>query len=137
MLFKFGKASAQRLDELHFDLQLVAREALAMGLMDFTITEGHRGEELQTKYFNEGKSRVQYPDGKHNKLPAEAFDGVPWIKDHISYNKAHCCVLAGIILTCAKKLGVGLRWGGNWDMDEEPVTDQDFQDLVHFELMGG
>jgi peptidoglycan L-alanyl-D-glutamate endopeptidase CwlK len=31
-------------------------------------------------------------------------------------------------------LGVKLRWGGNWDRDGEPVTDQDFQDLVHFEL---
>jgi len=32
-----------------------------------------------------------------------------------------------------KMLEVDLRWGGNWDMDGEPITDQDFQDLVHFE----
>jgi len=136
---KFGNTSEFNLSTVHFDLQLVAREALAMGLMDFSITEGHRGKELQNEYYNADppKSRVKFPDGKHNKIPAEAFDAVPWIKDHISYNKAHCCVLAGIILTCAKKLGVGMRWGGNWDMDTEPVTDQDFQDLVHFELIGG
>ena len=85
MQHKFGKTSEINLNTLHFSLQLVAREALAMGLMDFSITEGHRGEELQNKYYNEGKSRVQYPHGKHNQIPAEAFDGVPWIKDHISY----------------------------------------------------
>ena len=45
----------------------------------------------------------------------------------------HCCVLAGIILTCAVKRGIKIRWGGNWDMDSEPITDQDFQDLVHYE----
>lgn len=33
------------------------------------------------------------------------------------------------------KLGIDIRWGGNWDMDGEPVTDQNFQDLVHFELV--
>jgi hypothetical protein len=32
-------------------------------------------------------------------------------------------------------VGVMIRWGGNWDMDGEPITDQDFQDLVHFELI--
>jgi len=36
-------------------------------------------------------------------------------------------------LSVGKMLEVDLRWGGNWDMDGEPITDQDFQDLVHFE----
>lgn len=134
---KFSEASARRLLTCHLDLQRLAREALAMGLIDFTITEGHRDMETQNRYYDQGKSRVKYPDGKHNKKPSRAFDAVPWIKDHISYNHLHCCVLAGIILTCAKKLGIDVRWGGNWDMDSEPITDQDFQDLVHFELIGG
>ena len=66
---KFGKTSEYNLNTLHFALQLVAREALAMGLMDFSITEGHRDKELQNKYYDEGKSRLKYPDGKHNKIP--------------------------------------------------------------------
>lgn len=134
---KFSNSSERKLNTVHFDLQMVAREALAMSLVDFVITEGHRDMETQNRYYDQGKSRLKYPDGKHNKMPAEAIDLVPWIKDHISYDHRHCCVLAGIVLTCAKKLGFGVRWGGNWDMDSEPITDQDFQDLVHFELLGG
>ena len=100
-------------------------------------SQGYRDRETQDKYYNEDKSKVKHPGSKHNKKPSQAVDLVPWIVDHLSYNKAHCCVLAGIVLTCAKKLGIGIRWGGNWDMDSEPITDQDFQDLVHFELLGG
>ena len=114
---------------------MVVNDALGIALIDFVVTEGHRGEETQNKYFKQGKSKLRFPHGKHNADPSEAVDLVPWIKDHISYNKAHCCVLAGIVLTCAKKLGIGVRWGGNWDMDSEPITDQDFQDLVHYELI--
>ncbi len=51
MNFQFGRTSSIKLNELHFSLQMVAREALAMGLMDFSITEGHRGEELQNEYY--------------------------------------------------------------------------------------
>ncbi len=136
MGFQFSNSSKRRLSTVRPDLQLVVREALAMNLIDFVVSEGHRDKETQNRYFDQGKSRLKYPDGKHNKTPSEGIDLVPWIKDHISYDHRHCCVLAGIILTCAKKLGIDIRWGGNWDMDSEPITDQDFQDLVHYEIIG-
>ena len=137
MILHFGKQSEGKLQTVHNDLRLVMREALSMNLMDFTITEGHRVKEKQDEYSNSDppKSKVQWPNSKHNKIPAEAVDAAPWIKDHISYDHRHCCMLAGIILTSAKYLGVTVRWGGNWDMDFEPVTDQDFQDLVHYEIV--
>ena len=78
---------------------------------------------------------MKWPDGKHNKMPSEAVDVVPYINGKASWDKLHCCVLAGIVLACAVRLGESVRWGGNWDMDGEPITDQDFQDLVHFELV--
>jgi len=37
------------------------------------------------------------------------------------------------MLAAAALAKVKIRWGGNWDMDGEPVTDQEFQDLVHYE----
>lgn len=139
MEFQFGKTSAQRLLTCHHDLQMVMREALAIGLIDITILEGYRPREKQDEYYynKPQKSKVKWPRSKHNKKPSNGVDAAPWIKDHISFNKAHCCVLAGIILTCAKKLSISIRWGGNWDMDDEPITDQDFQDLLHYERIGG
>jgi len=51
--------------------------------------------------------------------------------------------LAGIMIATAKKLGVKIRWGGDWNGDHKfsgransKRTDksQRFDDLVHFEL---
>jgi peptidoglycan LD-endopeptidase CwlK len=132
---KFGKASMEKMGMLSYDLQWVLRETLALEIIDFTVKCTYRGKEEQDAYYNADppKSKVRWPDSKHNTNPSKAVDAVPYVNGKASWNKLHCCVLAGVILAVAKKLGVRIRWGGNWDMDGEPITDQDFQDLVHFE----
>lgn len=130
---KFGTTSVKNIIMLTYDLQWILREALALEIIDFTVVCAYRNEEDQTSAYESGNSKVRWPNSKHNKNPAEAMDVVPYINGKISYEYVHCCVLAGVILAVAKKLGVGIRWGGNWDMDYEPVTDQDFQDLAHYE----
>lgn len=134
-MYKFGKTSLARLSTCDPRLQVVLRAAMAQGIMDMTVTEGHRDQATQDKYFYEGKSRLRYPHGKHNSYPSKAVDVAPYVKGKLSYDQRHCCHLAGIILGIAASLGIKLRWGGNWDQDGEPVTDQDFKDLVHFELV--
>ena len=42
---------------------------------------------------------------------------------------------AGVVKGIASQMGIGIRWGGDWDMDTE-VKDNRFDDLVHFELYG-
>jgi len=134
MNFSFGKNSMEEYYTLAPFLQKIAYTALSLGLMDFSIICGHRNEADQNRAFNKGKSRDKWPNGKHNSMPSKAMDCVPYINDKLSWNYFHCCVLAGIILAEAKHHNIDLRWGGNWDMDSEPITDQDFQDLCHFEL---
>ena len=133
MQYYFGMQSRLKRIQLSYNLRWVSREALALGLMDFAVICTHRNKQDQNLAFYADKSKVKWPNGKHNSLPAKAMDCVPYINGKASWNKLHCCVLAGIMLAVAKKLGIPLRWGGNWDMDGEPITDQDFQDLVHFE----
>ena len=133
MRFQFSQTSARKLHTAHLDLQFVMRESLAYGIMDFAIIEGHRDKARQDRMHKIGKSRVRWPHGKHCNTPADAVDAVPYVNGKISWDWAHCCVLAGIIMAAAAKLGIPIRWGGNWDMDSEPITDQDFQDLVHYE----
>ena len=101
-------------------------------IIDFSIICGHRTKEKQNSLYPKF-TRVKWPNSKHNSLPSKAVDLVPYINGKISWNKLHCCILAGIVLTCAKNLDIKIRWGGNWDMDSEPITDQYFQDLVHYE----
>lgn len=135
MKFNFGKTSQGKLCTVHLDLEIIMEDALDTGIMDFSIIEGHRGRTKQNRYYDLGKSKVKFPDGKHNEEPSQAVDAAPFINGKVSWNKLHCCVLAGIILACAAKRGIKIRWGGNWDMDNEPITDQNFQDLVHYELV--
>lgn len=132
----FSKQSNRNLATAHYDIQNVMRQSLAVEVIDFAIVEGFRPRSKQDEYYygNPQRSKVPWPNSKHNVQPmAMAVDAVPYVAGALSYNKMHCCVLAGVVLAMAAKLGVDIRWGGNWDMDLEPITDQDFQDLVHFE----
>ena len=135
MIFKYGKHSERELETVHMSLGLIAREALAYGIIDLGAFQGYRGMIEQNEYFKMGKSEAEWPNGKHNSKPSLALDIVPYVAGRLSWNKLHCCVAAGVILSAAVKLGIPIRWGGNWDCDGEPITDQDFQDLVHYELL--
>lgn len=137
LVYNFGKKSRRKLNEVDPDLKRVAELALSYGIMDFTVYEAIRSKAEQNRFYGMRKSRVQWPNGAHNiQNPgdlAKAFDIAPVIKGKVSWARPHCLVLAGVMLAAAAALRVRIRWGGNWDGDGEPVTDQDFQDLVHYE----
>jgi len=133
MIFKWGKTSLRNYEQLSPGLKRVATRVQGYGILDFSIIEAYRTRGEQNRYYDLGKTKVRWPHSKHNHLPSVAMDCAPYVAGKISWFKLHCCILAGLILAAAKEEGVKLRWGGNWDMDDEPITDQDFQDLVHFE----
>ena len=138
--YRFGKSSERRLLTIHPGPVLVVREAIALGLIDFGIIHGFRGKELQNQLFRDGDSEKPWPESKHNILHpttgkpwSGAFDIAIYIDGQISWKKEYYVYAAGMMQACGKELGIPLRWGGNWDMDGEPLTDQKFQDLGHFE----
>lgn len=120
----FSEKSLQRLGECHEDLQRVLR--MAVEVMDFKVLQGHRGEAEQNKAFAEGKSKLQWPNSKHNQLPAQAVDVAPYPIDWEDRRRFH--ELAGVIKGIAHALGVQVKWGGNWER---------FKDYPHFELSAG
>lgn len=137
--YYFGSTSKKVLSTIHIDLAAVAHKALSYGVMDASAIQGRRNRASQNRYFQLGKSKVQWPDSKHNVYEpyelAKALDIVPYVNGKPSWNFYHCLVWSGLMLAAASELGVAIRWGGNWDMDGEPITDQDFQDLGHFEMV--
>lgn len=100
---------------------------------DNTIIEGFRGEQKQREYFLTGKSKLNWPNGKHNKAPSFAVDAAPFLNGKLSWNTYHCLYFAGSVTAIAETMGIKIRYGGDWDMDRVPITDQEWQDLVHFE----
>ena len=126
---KFGSTSIKRLETCHEDLQQIFYQVIKH--FDCSILEGHRGEEKQNKYFDEGKSKVRYPKGRHNAIPSRAVDVAPYPIDWDDLDRFY--YFAGFVKGIAAMLDIPIRWGGAWDNDTQ-VKDTGFKDLPHFEL---
>lgn len=127
---KFGKNSKERLATCDEKLQDVFNEVIKY--VDCSVLEGHRDERKQDKYFEEGKTKVRYPMGRHNSKPSRAVDVVPYPVDWKDRERFH--LFAGFVLGMARRMGISLRWGGDWNMNFE-VDDNKFDDFPHFELV--
>lgn len=130
----FGTRSKNNLCDAHQDIQKLFNEVIKH--YDCAVICGHRNQEDQDGAFYEGRSKVQWPDSKHNKQPSLAVDVVPWhaIKPNVRWDdKDKFYHFAGYVQAVADQLKIDLRWGGDWDNDGE-LHDQTFFDLPHFEL---
>ena len=133
---RFGKWSKERISTCDIKLLKLFEEVVKH--FDCTVIQGHRGEKEQNQAFDAGRSKLRYPDGKHNASPSRAVDVAPYPVDWEDRDRFH--YFSGFVMGMATKLErkvptVKLRWGGDWDQDTE-VKDNRFDDLVHFELVG-
>jgi len=132
----FGRTSRSRLSTCDIKIQNILNEVIKY--YDCTIITGTRTEEEQNAKYAEGTSEVSWPNSKHNTMPSRAVDVAPWPiptdwgdkewKERVKFYE-----LKAIIFYEAKKQGIKLRWGGDWDEDND-YTDNKFDDLIHFEL---
>lgn len=141
--YYFNDSSMKKLSTCHPDLILIMNAAINITEVDFGIAEGHRSIERQKELFADKKSKIDGVNklSKHNHEPSMAVDIYPVVNGRVDYSLHTCCYLAGVIQAASNYLDLNLRlshivrWGGNWDQDGELITDQKFQDLVHFELV--
>jgi peptidoglycan L-alanyl-D-glutamate endopeptidase CwlK len=145
MMPKFSPTSEARLGTC--DSRLVVLFHRVVAVYDCTILEGHRGQEAQDRAHAEGRSKLKWPDGNHNRFPSNAVDAAPFDAEKAGVNwntdvktpegranLARFYHFAGIVQGVASQMGLRVRWGGDWDSDTR-FDDQTFQDLVHFELL--
>lgn len=126
----FGKTSAANLATCHPDLQRLMNEVIKH--VDCSITCGHRGQVAQDKAFAEGKSKLKYPNGEHNKVPSNAVDVAPY---PLNWNDAEAfTLLAGVIYGIACTMGIKIRLGADWDGDFN-MLEHRFCDRPHVELI--
>lgn len=106
----FGQKSKERLATCCQELQDLFNSVIQE--TDCTIICGHRGQKEQDEAFENGFSKVKWPNGNHNKLPSRAVDVCPmpinW--DDIEAFKK----FAEVVEEHAKKLGIKVTWGGHW-----------------------
>lgn len=134
---EFSETSKAKLRECHRDLVRVFNEVVKR--FDCVILEGFRGKEDQDKAFRDGHSKLQWPNGKHNRIPSIAVDVAPYPTDFKGWDdewkkRAQLYFFAGYVMSIAATLSVNLVWGGDWSRTGD-YTQNKFDDLYHFEVV--
>ena len=130
---KWGNRSKEIRESLHPKLQLLMDEVLKVH--DITLISGHRGEMEQNILKKNKKSKLAYPDSRHNSLPSEAVDFAKWnkTKPRIRWeDRMQTQYMAGYVQATADRLGIKIRLGADWNGDL--IFDEKFYDPFHVEL---
>ncbi|HJZ04768.1 MAG TPA: M15 family metallopeptidase [Patescibacteria group bacterium] len=117
----YSQKSLSLLDTCHPDLQRLFREVIKTE--DCKILCGHRGKEAQEEAFRNGRSKARWGESNHNYEPSCAVDVMPYPVDWADKNKI--VDFADFVKETAHKLGIGIRWGGDF---------KGFFDGPHYEL---
>lgn len=131
----FSATSNRKLEGINIHLQDLCRRVVTMH-HDCTVIYGLRTPEEQKRLFDAGLSKTM--NSKH--LTGKAVDIAPYPIDWDNTKRFY--FFAGIMLATWAEMkeeghvpsSLGLRWGGDWDMDND-LDDQTFMDLVHFEVV--
>lgn len=138
----WGKASQAKRATCDDRLQRWGDRLLAHPELPYDLAwiEGHRDKATQDRYQREKRSKVRWPNSRHNTMPAMACDLVPIIGGKKTWAREPMERIARIGLAIwAEMVEAGevtgtLRWGGDWDMDGDS-EDERFFDGAHFEIL--
>ena len=147
--FRFGTTSLGRLATVHPKLQRVVSRALELSPIDFMVLEGVRTVERQRELYGQGRTTAQctaagisakYAKPHLNKVTwtlnsnhftGRAVDLVPWPVDWRDLAKFDA--IAKAMFAASAELGIGIRWGADWDQDGKS-REKGETDSPHFEL---
>lgn len=126
--YSWGPTSTAHLETCHPLLITLFRRVIKRTDLphDMSIICGHRGKAAQDAAFASGNSRVRWPRGKHNKLPSQAVDVVPFINDKQEHRNAdvfrkHVPMVkdewAKMVAEGLVPEGVTLESGADWGWD--------------------
>jgi len=122
MNYTLGKTSKKRLSTCHKTWRKVINLAIQTSPLDFGVVCGGRGKQAQETAYLSGKSLAKWGESDHNfrlgnKLCSLAIDLGPYChvsRDYV-WNDEHAWkVLADHIISCGKRFGHKIEWGGNW-----------------------
>ncbi len=130
---RWGQRSMRVRNTLDPRLQIMVDELLDW--MDVSLLYGYRDREEQNGMYENGTSKLKYPDSKHNRRPSLAVDIQPYPRpDNENDLRAALGYMAGLCKIIANNHGWTIRWGGDWNMNGS-VVDNGFDDLFHIELV--
>ena len=143
----FGIASQAALGTADSNLKIIANRVLM--IKDHSILKGHRPQDEQNAAYwgKPQRSKLEWPNGKHNALPSRAIDvqtyplpvyvvtdGEDTKKEAEQILREEQLYLLGLYVGVASGMAIMLRTGADWDRDGE-IADNGWDDLFHVELV--
>ena len=132
----FGESSKFKLSTCDVRLQNMAHQVLK--IKDHSIIKGHRNKAEQNHAYNEipRRSKLKWPDGKHNSLPSLAMDVRTYPSEYLTDQelREEQLYLLGLYRGIAAQLDILLRTGADWDRDGV-IADNGFDDFFHVEIV--
>jgi peptidoglycan L-alanyl-D-glutamate endopeptidase CwlK len=118
---KFSSHSKAQLKSCDLKLQEIMNRAILE--YDFSVICGYRNEHDQNEAFDNGNSKLKFPNSMHNCYPSLAVDVAPY---PINWNDTvKFMELSSVIFRIAEELFIEIVWGGDWVK---------FVDMPHWEL---
>lgn len=156
MAYRLGTQSRDRLKGVHPQLVRIVERAIEISTVDFMVLEGVRATQRQHELYGHGRTAAELRAvGVDPRLAKPASAKVTWTLNSNHFVKAdsfgHAVdlvpfpvdwndtakfnAIAAAMFAAAKELGIGLRWGADWDRDGKP-RERGESDSPHFELVG-
>lgn len=128
----FAAVSRERLNTCDIALQNLFLEVVKN--YDCSILCGYRGEAEQNEAYENGFSKLRFPNSMHNRYPSAAVDAAPYINGKpFLHDREALCLFAGYVLGIARYMNIDIIWGGDWN-ENHLIRDNHFQDLFHYQL---
>ena len=138
--FALSQRSYFRLWRVHPSIIRVLEDAIDLTAIDFGVAYmgGFRTEDEQRQLFIQGVSKADGEIHMSKHQTGDAVDLIIFVDGKaLDPKEEHytemLCVVAGVVLSSAKRLGVPMKWGGDWGKGD--VRSNKSFDPYHFEFL--
>ena len=126
MAFKLSSKSLKNLEGVDSRLVEVVQYAIEVSRIDFGVTEGLRSMQRQRELVASGASQTM----KSKHIDGKAVDLVAYIGKRVSWELNLYDDIADAIKLAASDVGVAIRWGAAWHLDDIREWDGTMQDAM-------
>lgn len=127
MTFKLSRRSLDNLEGVNEDLVAVVKMAIMTSKIDFGVIQGLRTIEQQKELVAKGASQTM----KSKHLEGRAVDLMAYINGRGSWELNVYDEVADAMKEAADMLGVKIRWGAAWHIDDIAAYEGTMEDAMN------
>lgn len=128
MAYKLSANSRKNLIGVKEQLREVVEAAIIHSNVDFAVSEGLRSIARQRQLVSKGASQTM----KSKHITGDAVDLVAYIGGKVDWTLSLYDDIADAMKAAAQELGVSIRWGAAWNVDNIAEWDGTMQDAMDY-----